>query len=198
MRMTVGLAKGRRNKTYAGRRPRHEGRRAPKRSQFRWASRSSHSNEESCFPLKLFKIQWRRPGGENCQHLPNVPRLVDTTLRWALVEDALNEAADQLMLSNRGAVDMRQSHREHRTMKTNRPVSQAFSIKKRQVVQDHRQINGIERNSSGVQKIFEGTPDGIVPIRSRFPPTSGDEAKDGVGEAGGVKPPEIFQTTRCS
>ena len=82
-------------------------------------------------------------------------------------------------------------------MKTDRPVSQAFPIKKRQVVQD-RQIDGIVRNSSGVQKIFEGTTDSIVSLRSRFPPTFGDEAKDGVGEAGGVKPPEIFQMTRCS
>ena len=114
------------------------------------------------------------------------------------MENALNETADQLMLSNRGAIDMRQSHREHGAVKANRPVCKAFSKEKRQVVQNHGQINGIERNSSGAQKIFEGTPDCIASIRCRLPPTSGDEAKDGVGEVGGVEPPEIFQATRCS
>ena len=81
-------------------------------------------------------------------------------------------------------------------MKTNRPIRQTFKKKEGQIVQDYRQIDGIERNASGAQKVFERAPGCVVAGRRGTSPASGDKPKNGVGEAGGVEPPEILQATR--
>ena len=196
MRMSVGLAKRRRNESNARRRPGHEGRRTSKRCKLRWTARRSHGNEESRLPLKLLETQRRLPRRKNRKHLPNVPRLVDAALRRALVEDAFDESTDQLMFSYWDAVLARQSHGENGAMKTNRSIRQTLMKKEGQVVKDHRQIDGIERNPSGAQKVFECAPGRIVAGRCGTSPASGDKSKNGVGEAGGVEPPEILQAAR--
>ena len=112
------------------------------------------------------------------------------------MEDAFDEATDQLVFSYWNAVLSRQSHGKNGAMKTNRSICQSFMKKKGQVVKDYRQIDGIERNASGAQKVFERAPGRVVAGRRGLSPASADETKNGVGEAGGVEPPEILQAAR--
>ena len=112
------------------------------------------------------------------------------------MEDAFDESADQLMFSYWDAVLSRQSHGKNGAMKTNRSIRQTLMEKEGQVVKDYSQIDGIERNPSGAQKVLECAPGRIVAGRCGTSPASGDKSKNGVGEAGGVELPEILQAAR--
>ena len=67
-----------------------------------------------------------------------------------------------------------------------------------QVVCNDSQINLIERNLSGSEKVFERSPSCVISAGGRFAPTTGDEAEGLRGEGRCVEPPEILQARSCT
>ena len=127
----------------------HECRRTPEGRKFRRTFRRRHSEEECRLPLKLLEREGRGPRRKQVKHLPDVPRLIETTRRRAALKDALNESRDERMASDGVSIERRKRRREDGPMEPDRPKGPPSIEHVAEVVEDNPQSDARERKCSG-------------------------------------------------
>ena len=75
-------------------------------------------------------------------------------------------------------------------------VSSSRLEKKIEVVCYDANIDGMERKSSGMEKIVEAFPHSVIPSCRRSSPSGADVGEGGVRNVEAVEPPESFQARR--
>ena len=177
MCLTVRLAELRRKKANAIRRDDHVRRITTKGRHFRRAPRRSNGEEE----------------GANRRH---VPRWKEASRGRALIEESTTQDGKNWVISYRNSIEKRQDRRKGRTMHRKSSVSSTRLEEKAEVVCNDAYIDGMERKSSGMEKIDEALPHSVTPSSRRSSPSSADVGEGGVRDVEVVEPSISFQARR--
>ena len=164
MALTIRLTQPRRKKTSLRGIYRHELGRTFERGQFRRAPRRRHGEKKAHFSLVKLESQRGGPRSEKVEDETDIPRSIKFSLRRTRLEDAKHETRDEGMASYGVTVDRRKRRRKARHVQTNSPKRPPTGVERREIVQHHGQIDLIDRNSSGTEKVEEGPPDAVVAL----------------------------------
>ena len=196
MCLTDRLAELRRKKANALRRDDPVRRITTKGRHSRRAPRRSNGEEEGAAALKGGKVQGPRQPIKNGENRRHVPRWKEASRGRALIEESTTQDGKNWVISYRNSIEKRQDRRKGRTIHSNSSVSSTRLEEKAEVVCNDAYIDGMERKSSGMEKVVKAFPHSVIPSCRRSSPSGADVGEGGVRNVEAVEPPESFQARR--